>query len=431
MRIRAIHRTHKAIIGMLAIASIPIVAASEKDQSNANPNEVTTLPEVAVTGQTDSPQIDWKAKAPIVEKYKLPVTTESVTLDEIDERVNMLNVEDAIKYEPSIEVRKRYIGDTNEPLGTRSATISQSARTMIYADGILLSTYLNNNNSNTGSPRWNTVAPGELLRSDMMYGPFSAQYAGNSMGGVLNMTTKMPQKFETGANIQGSYGSYNIYGSKGDTNSQNYAAYIGDKINDLAVRFDFNHLDSLGQPIAFLTQTVSSGTAIPRTGHVGTNVTGAVLSANSTGAPMYVFGANNGQYLTHQDNFKWKFAYDITPTLQATYTLGMWQNNQDVRYASYLQDASGNSVSSGYVNINGKQFNLGGSTVFSPLLVNQTTWSHGMALKSNTGGKFDWELIGSIVDLSADTSRTATQSPAVVATSATGGLGRKYCLNRL
>ena len=264
MKIRAIHRASRYMLGLLTIASLRIVAAAENEGSS---NEAVTLPDVTVNAQADQPPsapIDWKAKAPIVEKYKLPVTVESVTTDEINERVNLLNVEDAIKYEPSIEVRKRYIGDTNEPLGTRSATISQSARTMIFADGILISTYLNNNNSNTGSPRWNTVAPGELQRADMLYGPFSAQYAGNSMGGVLNLTTKMPQKFETGADIQGSYGSYNIYGSKGDTNSQNYSAFIGDKINDLSVRFDFNHLDSLGQPIAFLTQTVASGTAIPR-----------------------------------------------------------------------------------------------------------------------------------------------------------------------
>ena len=418
-----IHRTRSSVLGLLALSSLPLAAAETEEGSNP----AVTLPDVTVNAQVAAPApVDWKAKPPAVEKYKLPVTTESVTTDEINERVNLLTVEDAIKYEPSIEVRKRYIGDTNEPLGTRSASISQSARTMIFADGILISTYLNNNNTNTGSPRWNTVAPGELERADMLYGPFSAQYAGNSMGGVLNLTTKMPKKFETGADVQGSYGSYNVYGSKGDTNSQNYSAFIGDKINDLSVRFDFNHLDSLGQPIAFLTQNQST-TAAGAGGHVGTNVTGAVLTNNSYGAPMVVFGSNNGQYLTHQDNFKWKFAYDITPTLQASYTLGMWQNNQDVKYASYLRDASGNPISSGYVNINGKQYNLT-STVFSPLLANQTTFSHGMALKSNTGGKFDWELLGSVVDLSQDTSRVATQDPATVAASPVGGLGRNTVL---
>lgn len=426
MKKRAIHRSGKSMLGLLAIASMPLAIAVEKQANDPGLNEAAILPDVTVTEQAESPETQWRAKAPIVEKYKLPATTESVTVEEIEERVNLLTVEDAIKYEPSIEVRKRYIGDTNEPLGTRSATISQSARTMIYADGILLSTFLNNNNSNTGSPRWNTVAPGELLRADMMYGPFSAQYAGNSLGGVLNLTTKMPQKFEAGADIQGSWGSYNIYGSKGDTDSQNYSANIGDKVNDLAFRFDFNHLDSLGQPISFLTQTVASG-ATPTAFRPGTNVNGAVLSANSTGAPMYVFGANNGQYSTHQDNFKWKLAYDITPTLQASYTLGMWQNSQEVRYASYLRDALGNSISSGFVNINNKQYNLG-TTVFSPLLADQTTWSHGMALKSNTGGKFDWELIGSIVDLGTDTSRVAVQDPATVAASASGGLGRNTVL---
>jgi iron complex outermembrane receptor protein len=411
MKIKATHLARHSMLGLLAITCLPVVAANQADTANTNNNEVVTLPDVTVTGAVVSPEALMKAKPPIVEKYKLPNTTESVTTEEIDERVNLLTVEDSIKYEPSIEVRKRYIGDTNEPLGTRTATTSQSARTMIFADGILLSTYLNNNNSNTGSPRWNTVAPNELERADMLYGPFSAQYAGNSMGGVLNLTTKIPKKFEAGADIQGSYGSYNIYGAKGNTNSENYSAFIGDKVNDLSFRFDFNHLDSLGQPIAFLTtlQSANSGSG-------GTPVTGAVASTNPYGKPIWVLGTNGGQYLTHQDNFKWKLAYDITPTLQASYTLGMWQNDQSSNYASYLRDAGNNAINSGNVIINGKTYNTIsalGSGVFSPTVANQTTWSHGMALKSNTGGKFDWELIGSLVELGHDTSRFTTVSASI------------------
>ncbi len=47
--------------------------------------------------------------------------------------------EDAIKYMPSIQVRSRYIGDTNAPVGMRTSGTSASARNLIYADGILLS----------------------------------------------------------------------------------------------------------------------------------------------------------------------------------------------------------------------------------------------------------------------------------------------------
>ncbi|WP_194270129.1 TonB-dependent receptor [Candidatus Methylospira mobilis] len=371
----------------------------------------------------------WRKKAPMVEKYKLPVTTESIDTKEIDERVNLITVEDSIKYMPSIEVRKRYSGDTNEPMGTRTASLSQSARTMIFADGILLSTYLNNNNTNTGSPRWNTVAPGELERSDMMYGPFSAQYAGNSMGGVLVMTTKMPTKFVAGVNAMGAFGTYDALGASGDTNAQNYAMYVGDKLDDFSFRFDYNHLYSLSQPIGYSTVVQAVGTR----SSTGIPVQGAVPSYNSYGAPMYVLGVNNGQYATTQDNMKLKLAYDITDTIRLSYTIGLWLNNQDAEYSSYLT-TNGNSFTGGSgssnssININGNLYTGSQYSIFSPVLAHQQTWSHGITLKSETGGAFDWELVGSIVNLGVDTSRTATVPPTAAA-SATTGYGRSTILS--
>jgi iron complex outermembrane receptor protein len=330
-------------------------------------------------------------------------------------------------------VRKRYIGDTNEPLATRTTGISSSARTLIFADGIPLSTLLANNNNNTGSPRWNTVSPGEIERMDMLYGPFSAAYAGNSMGGVLNITTKMPTKFEAGASTQGSFSNYNIYNSTGTAYNQNYAANIGDKYKDFSFRFDYNHLLSDSQPISFMTNVIPGATQ----GTAGTRVSGAVASANPTNAQMYVMGAGSLNR-TEQDNFKWKFAYDITPTIRAAYTLGLWQNSATSGVQSFLKDANGNTITSGTVNIGGHQYNLNGTAsannlagsaaTFAPSIQDQQTWSHGMSVKSDTGGKFDWELIGSLVELGTDTSRAATQNPVANAASANGQTGRTTVL---
>ncbi len=102
----------------------------------------------------------------------MPQTTESITKEKIDNTINLANPEDAIKNLPSIQVRSRYIGDTNAPVGMRTSGTSASARNLIYADGILLSSLLGNNNTNTGSPRWNTVSPGEIAQVNVLYGPF-------------------------------------------------------------------------------------------------------------------------------------------------------------------------------------------------------------------------------------------------------------------
>ena len=410
----------------------PVVSKKAVSTKTSKPAADQVLPTVNVSGQSD--QSEGYSPKTESEKFKLPNTVESVTAKELEANVNVTTVEDSVKYLPSLMVRKRYIGDTNAPLATRTTGISSSARTLIFADGIPLSTLLANNNSNTGSPRWNTVSPGEIERMDMLYGPFSAAYAGNSIGGVLNITTKMPTKFEAGASTQGSFSNYNIYNSTGTAYNQNYAANIGDKYKDFSFRFDYNHLLSDGQPISFMTGVIPGAAAATP---AAVRVSGAVASANPTNAPMYVYGAGSLNR-TEQDNYKWKFAYDITPTIRAAYTLGLWQNSATSGVQSFLKDANGNPITSGLVNIGGKQYNLNGTAsannlsgsaaAFSPSIIDQTTWSHGMSLKSDTGGKFDWELIGSLVDLGTDTSRAATQNPVANAASVNGQTGRTTVL---
>ena len=70
-------------------------------------------------------------------------------------------------------MRKRHIGDTQAPLATRTSGVGASARSLIYADGVLLSALIGNNNS-FASPRWGMVSPEEIERVDVLYGPFSA-----------------------------------------------------------------------------------------------------------------------------------------------------------------------------------------------------------------------------------------------------------------
>lgn len=47
-----------------------------------------------------------------------------------------------------------------------------------------------------GSPRRGLIGPGEIQSVDVLSGPFSAEYSGNAMGGVVSFNTVMPQKRE-------------------------------------------------------------------------------------------------------------------------------------------------------------------------------------------------------------------------------------------
>ncbi len=64
-----------------------------------------------------------------------PVTHVTIDGDAIRTTVNAVNVEDTLKYLPSLVVRKRHIGDTQAPLATRTSGLGASARSLIYADG--------------------------------------------------------------------------------------------------------------------------------------------------------------------------------------------------------------------------------------------------------------------------------------------------------
>ena len=286
----------------------------------------------------------------------IPTTLESVTRDEVDTRINATDSEDALKYLPSLLVRKRYIGDYNHAiLSTRASGTGNSARSAVYADGILLSNYLGNGiaNGTNYAPRWSLVTPEEIERVDVLYGPFSAAYPGNSAGAVVDYVTRMPSRLE--AHVSAGYQSQpnDLYGDRRTYASWQTSAALGSRSGAWAWWLDFSRSDSRSQPLTFATATVAAGTP----GAAGVPVTGAVSGRSTTNAPWYVLGAGT-QYHTVQDHAKLKLAYDFSPTLRAGYVLGWWQNQAQGRAVSYLRGPDGQPVYSGAVNIDGRGYTL-------------------------------------------------------------------------
>ncbi|PMX21629.1 hypothetical protein, partial [Pseudomonas sp. MPR-R2A4] len=66
-----------------------------------------------------------------VARYRLPQRSFSITAKEVDETINLKDPEDAVKYMPSLFVRKRNDGDNQAVLATRSWGLNSSARTLI------------------------------------------------------------------------------------------------------------------------------------------------------------------------------------------------------------------------------------------------------------------------------------------------------------
>lgn len=349
----------------------------------------------------------------------IPTTMESITGREVEDRINATDSEDAIKYFPSLLVRKRYIGDYNHAiLSSRASGTGNSARSAVYADGILLSNFLGNGIGGLSFvPRWGLVTPEEIERVDVMYGPFSAAYPGNSVGAVVDYVTRMPTQFEAHGKLSFSSQPFELYNTKETYQAWQTSASAGSRAGDWSWFFNFNHTDSHGQPLTFATRLVSAGTV----GAAGTPVTGAVAGLNNSNAPWYIIGTGT-EFRTQQDHAKLKLAYDLSPTLRASYTLGVWQNASEGRPRSYLQTASGSPVTSGVINFDGRSFSALTGGDFALTNESQTHAMHGLSLKSNTKGVLDWEMAASLYDYGTDIKRqngSANTLPAA----AQGGAG--------
>src|SRR5437868_1278388 len=307
---------------------------------------------------------------------QIPTTIEGVTGEEVQDTINATDSEDALKYFPSLLVRKRYIGDFDHAvLGSRASGTNNSARSLVYADGILLSNLLGN--GATFTPRWGMVTPEEIERVDVLYGPFSAAYPGNSVGAVVDYVTRMPDRLESHVRMSSFGENFALYGADDRFTGWQASASVGDRNGAWSWWLNYNHLDSEGQPLTFTTATLASGTP----GRAGTPVVGFVPGLNTTNTPWYILGSGT-QYHAVQDHAKLKLAYDFSPTVTATYTLGWWQNSSEGRPESYLRDAQGQPVYSGLVNILGRSFTLA-PTAFPLTKDEQTHYMHGLTVKSN------------------------------------------------
>ncbi len=101
----------------------------------------------------------------------------STTAQQIEETINIKDPEDAIKYFPSLFVRKRNDGDNQAVLATRTWGLNSSARTLIYYDDLLVSALIGNNNSGA-SPHWNLISPEAIARIDFLNGPYRRGLSG-------------------------------------------------------------------------------------------------------------------------------------------------------------------------------------------------------------------------------------------------------------
>ncbi len=309
---------------------------------------------------------------PVVARFQLPDESFSITAKQIDETINLKDPEDAVKYFPSLFVRKRNDGDNQAVLATRSWGLNSSARTLIYDDDLLVSALIGNNNSGA-SPHWNLVSPESIARIDFLNGPYSAAYPGNSIGGVLLITSKMPDHLVEILKQTTSVQPWNQYGTKDTYVSSQTTAAVGDRNGALSWLVSANFQDGYQQPLTYTTNgSIPAGTS-------GTfpalNKQGVVADVVGTGALIH----------SQQTAANVRLAYDVTPLVQTTYALGIWNNIQSSNPQTYLTSTATGAPTFGGVS----------SFASNKYTWDQTHLSNAVSLKSDTKGTYDFDLSAS------------------------------------
>ncbi|QWT19411.1 TonB-dependent receptor [Bacillus sp. NP157] len=371
-----------------AIACTLAACACRAHADDQPPPRTTDLREVRVSATSHGTAVD----------PDMPAAVETITPAKLA-RLNIVNTEDALKYLPAFGIRKRFVGDENATFSVRGTSNQQSARGLVYLDGLLLSNLLGNNWANP--PRWSMAFADNLDRIDVVYGAYSALYPGNSIGATVLMTTRMPDKLEATADVQAFTQHVHTYGVDRDYGGSKQTATLGDRRGRFAFLIGISHLQSNGQPLVYGVQNRSATPGVNRP------VTGAIGDTGTTGLPREVLGINSeGQEATRQDEAHARFTYDFTPELTAAATIGYWKQDLVHRTDTFLRDAGGNPIWSGPVSIEGRQYTLP-ANFFAPSSRQSRNYLYGLSLGTHRASGWNVEGNVSYFDMDRNRDRTA------------------------
>lgn len=364
----------------------------------------------ARASDTDTPQtaktlksVDVQANGSLPFDPNTPAPAESITAAQL-RRLNIVNAEDSLKYMPALGIRKRFIGDENATFAVRGTSTSQSARGLVYLDGLLLSDF--SNNSHSAPPRWSMVFPDHLARVDVLYGAYSALYPGNAIGATVLLTTRMPESLELSAQTQLFTQHVHAFGVDSNFGGSRNTATFGDRVGKLSFLLGVAHLQSNGQPLVFATQsrsaTPASAGAIP--------VSGAYADTDPSGKPRVILGINaEGQEATSQDQAHVKLSYDFTPTVRGGLDIGYWQQDMSHRTESFLRDAQGQPVLSGTVAIDGRQYTIA-PNFFAPSTRKSANAQYGISLGTHRDSGWNVQANASYFDRGKSQDRSASSA---------------------
>lgn len=332
----------------------------------------------------------------------LPNSTASKTARDLEQQ-NIFNPEDALQYLPSTTVRKRYFGDRNANLGGRSFGTLEPGRALVYLDGYLISSFL----GRFDAPRWNMVNNESIERVDMLYGPYSAIYPGNSIGTTAVITERKPKGFEFSAGIKYNHQSFDEYGTHDSYEGTMSSARLASRLDSgLWYVLGLQHQDVTGQPMGYATAL--RGASGQFVAPAGTAVSGILYDKDPNGTDRAIFAANSIDH-TVQDAVNMRLGYAISATQEVEGRVSTWRSKSMVTAQTYLRDAGGNLVWSGKVNDGTNGFDLDKITsAFAPSLRDEDHRQLGLTWKTKHAKGWNASVVMTDYSILSDANRQAS-----------------------
>ncbi|HEY7642833.1 MAG TPA: TonB-dependent receptor [Steroidobacteraceae bacterium] len=347
----------------------------------------------------------------------VPSPTASKTADELRAQ-NLVNPEDALKYVPNLTIRKRYIGDRNALIGGRSFSTLQAPRGLVLMDGYLLSNFL----GRFDAPRWNMISPEEIDRVDVLYGPYSALYPGNSIGTTVEVRTRRPEQRELSVRTTAFGENFDQYGASDDYSGYQASAFFGDRFDNGAwLTLAANRQDSTGHPMQYFTISQKDGKFPDVPGNAApTPVTGVIFDTDPLGNRRAVFGANAGAIdHTIQNQWKLRGGYALSDWLEAEGFVAEWTNDTENENRTFMRDAAGQPVWNGVVVADGVTFRVP-DTAFAPSTRDEKHRQWGTTLRTTRDSGWNGSAVFSKYDILEDFTLQANNPDPVAAA---GGKG--------
>lgn len=328
----------KLIMVLITTLILSIPSPGLTEETKGEDREVIKLEQISVRSKRG------------IDHAEVPAVVESLTADDI-KKINVVGVEDVVKYQPALYVRKLGQAATNAPLLIRGASSRMTPRVLVLADDLLLSNFLAGGHSY--GPRWPLVAPEEIERIDVIYGPYSALYSGNALAGALIMTTKFPEDTHLSVKTTGIYENYKLYQSDFDLYGYNLHASYGNQFGKWGLFLIADQLYYEEQPITFYNTLESKFGAA-----VGNPVSGGEWDRDRHEESRFVYGSA-GPTEKLSNLFKVKLAYDIDTDTDVKFTLAYWEQDRDANDPeTYLRNSAGNKVYSGAVDTDRGSFTI-------------------------------------------------------------------------